>query len=1473
MAEKYADLRIRAHDEFTKVLNSGQKALEDFQKSASRKDMLLASIAQRRAIADQSAAISDLQKQYAALAVASKSDYTRDMAVQMVNLRDKIYKARDALEAQNATLEKMKGGRATSSFLAFSQGVTEMQKRAEIAANSIEGLRAKVVSLQAAQDAAAAGAKRYLANQGVADKVGPSFGSTNAALGGKFAEEAKKLKREIASLEQQMARMKGATQGSFLEFSKRATDLEKTAAASKEASDGLGKLSEAENKLAAASKATENSRQRAARMAGELRAAQSEIIAKFGAESAEAQKLTAALAALDAKAAGVTASQGRMGQAITGASGAMAGQGRRAKQNWGSDVVGEDQEVMAFGLRPYQLTNLGYQVNDVVSGMAMGQPIMQIFAQQLGQIVQTFPAAARGMMGFFQLLERAPARTGAVGAALALVGTAIYRVAKESADAREALSGADKLMKAFGDSASYSVDRIARATFAMREVAGSIETALDLAKTFTRAGIRTDRFEELADVASKLSGMTGGKLPETAEQLATAFSGGFDSLREFDKELNIFTASELEAIRAMYETGDAAGAQEMAFDALQAKLKSTSDTAAGPWSRAFRALGGVWDSLIERLANSFVIQGLAEAFDILAESITGAADAAKWLLDTDVFKVATGDFSPIFGDQEKSVESLTAKIARMKEVVAELEERQKNSGGVWNWLLNTSDRLDALREELRQTEFELDKLQGKADPGLTVDMVDSLRKSYGDFSAELAKTNKARQDEAATAGLSARAAEVLTSKREALNKALADGLTKLPEWAALWAKEEAAIEASVNAKHDAIDAAERLKEAQDLVAGAIEDSRSEQEAFAEQIKELEDALREMAAAGEAGSEKFKQGQEALAKLKKEAAEAETPFDKLGKKIPEVARELQRLNELSQINVLEQEALKAAKSWGEVAAAIKRAGEARAQVNKDFDEQAINDGLSGSLVDRIIGVESGGNPLAKNPNSSATGLGQFIESTWLGLFKKHFPDRAAGMTNAMILALRKDSDTSKQMVELYMRENAQALQAAGNQINDANLYLAHFLGSGGANALLSSAPGTQTSAVLSQGQISANASILEGKTREEVIAWAQRKVGVSAQELAVVESINDTETKRLEQQQEYIKNLDLSLSRQEYENSIQKLGATEREVALAIYDEQRDAEEKGLVLGEERKRQIADTIRLKNRERDAQREVSDAEKRVNDIIAERTALEGQLRIAEGNNDPEKAAGLKQKIADLNVELTAAIQKSQELQRTMGGPGADAAIAKMETLKLRTAEYGREAAITADQINNMIGMNAANAVNQFAQSLAEGKGFVESLGDAFRKFAADTLIQIGQLIVQLTIMNALKNSGIGGGMAGMLNGFMGMGVAHTGGMIGSGIASRRVVHPSILTGAVRYHTGGVIGLKPNERPIIAEVGEEMLTEDDPRHRKNLGKSNGITIINAVDGADAIEQGLATPSGQDAVVNHMRSNRAKYRAALGI
>jgi soluble lytic murein transglycosylase-like protein len=44
----------------------------------------------------------------------------------------------------------------------------------------------------------------------------------------------------------------------------------------------------------------------------------------------------------------------------------------------------------------------------------------------------------------------------------------------------------------------------------------------------------------------------------------------------------------------------------------------------------------------------------------------------------------------------------------------------------------------------------------------------------------------------------------------------------------------------------------------------------------------------------------------------------------------------------------------------------------------------------AVVERIIDVESGGDPNAKNKRSSATGLGQFLDETWLDMIRAHRP---------------------------------------------------------------------------------------------------------------------------------------------------------------------------------------------------------------------------------------------------------------------------------------------------------------------------------------------------------------------------------------------------------------------------------------------------------------------------------------------------
>jgi hypothetical protein len=146
-----------------------------------------------------------------------------------------------------------------------------------------------------------------------------------------------------------------------------------------------------------------------------------------------------------------------------------------------------------------------------------------------------------------------------------------------------------------------------------------------------------------------------------------------------------------------------------------------------------------------------------------------------------------------------------------------------------------------------------------------------------------------------------------------------------------------------------------------------------------------------------------------------------------------------------------------------------------------------------VVDRIIGVESGGNPNAKNPLSSATGAGQFIESTWLEMIGKNRPDLAAGKSRAEILALRTDPVVSREMTQRYAEGNAAYLRQQSVAVTSGSIYLAHFLGPDGAARVLRASPGASVETIVGADAVAANRSILAGKTAADVVAWADRKM--------------------------------------------------------------------------------------------------------------------------------------------------------------------------------------------------------------------------------------------------------------------------------------------------------------------------------------------------------------------------------------------
>lgn len=153
----------------------------------------------------------------------------------------------------------------------------------------------------------------------------------------------------------------------------------------------------------------------------------------------------------------------------------------------------------------------------------------------------------------------------------------------------------------------------------------------------------------------------------------------------------------------------------------------------------------------------------------------------------------------------------------------------------------------------------------------------------------------------------------------------------------------------------------------------------------------------------------------------------------------------------------------------------------------------------TVVGNIIGAESGGNPNAKNPNSSASGVGQFTDSTWLATVRRHRPD-LAGKSNGELLALKNNSALGREMTTRLTEDNQASLASSGMPTTAGNLYLAHFAGIGGAKALLRADDSQSVASVLGPEVMKAN-GFLNGMSVGDIKAWAAKKMGGSHTEVA------------------------------------------------------------------------------------------------------------------------------------------------------------------------------------------------------------------------------------------------------------------------------------------------------------------------------------------------------------------------------------
>ncbi len=153
--------------------------------------------------------------------------------------------------------------------------------------------------------------------------------------------------------------------------------------------------------------------------------------------------------------------------------------------------------------------------------------------------------------------------------------------------------------------------------------------------------------------------------------------------------------------------------------------------------------------------------------------------------------------------------------------------------------------------------------------------------------------------------------------------------------------------------------------------------------------------------------------------------------------------------------------------------LSSSSEQNKQIFEQLKQVSQQSGISLNYLMAQAVVESGATPDAHNRLSSATGLFQFTQATWLSVIKNHGAahglaevahhiqaDGKGGLTISNpalykhVMALRDDSALSTQMAAEFAKDNKVELEKSlGRPTTDTDLFMAHFFGASGASKLL------------------------------------------------------------------------------------------------------------------------------------------------------------------------------------------------------------------------------------------------------------------------------------------------------------------------------------------------------------------------------------------------------------------------------------
>ncbi len=296
----------------------------------------------------------------------------------------------------------------------------------------------------------------------------------------------------------------------------------------------------------------------------------------------------AAAGAQSSASAAMTASAGAFGRSLQDQGAALA-----------VASAGQARLTNAIGLTKAQMAALTPQINDVVSGLIMGQAPMTIFAQQSGHIVEALRAGGSEMPKF-------RASTLAVAGGLTLLTVAAVATAARMASIRSEARELDTITKTLNPNLGATAEQLRAISFAVAEHGTSRSTGMAALSAVIRdARIQSAGLaEQIAKLSVDVAAVMGGEVADWAKKLTESAATGSQGFDKLLGTLPGITAETLKAMRAAEQHGDRLGALKIGVDALEKQYGGSAKKMKGDWDTAIHEMGRAFDDLLEKIANS-----------------------------------------------------------------------------------------------------------------------------------------------------------------------------------------------------------------------------------------------------------------------------------------------------------------------------------------------------------------------------------------------------------------------------------------------------------------------------------------------------------------------------------------------------------------------------------------------------------------------------------------------------------------------------------------------------------------------------------------------------------------------------------------------------------------------------------------------------------------------------------------------------